>query len=42
MVPRSHALAELNGFLGLPERITDEELKAAMRANGWSDDKAVH
>jgi hypothetical protein len=35
IVPRSHVLAELNGFLGLPEPITAEELKAAMRANGW-------
>lgn len=37
MIPRAHALAELNGFLGLPEPITDEELKAVMRANGWRD-----
>jgi hypothetical protein len=37
MVPRAHALAELNAFLALPEPITDEELKSAMRANGWRD-----
>lgn len=37
MVPRSHALAELNAFLALPEPILDGELKEALRANGWTD-----
>jgi hypothetical protein len=37
MVPRAVALEELNMFLELPEAITDEELKEALRANSWSD-----
>jgi len=40
MVPRSHALAEINGFLKLPEPITDDELRAVLRSNGWSDNNA--
>jgi hypothetical protein len=36
-VPRSAALAELNAFLRMPEPVTDDELKAALRANGWRD-----
>jgi hypothetical protein len=37
VVPRAAALAELNIFLKLPDPITDEELKAVLRANGWQD-----
>ena len=32
MVPRAAALAELNGFLALPDPFTDAELVSALRA----------
>ena len=37
MVPRAAALAELNGFLALPDPFTDAELVSALRAEGFID-----
>jgi hypothetical protein len=37
MVPRTAALAELNGFLAMPEPFTDAELGAALKAEGILD-----
>lgn len=37
LVPRAVALAELNGFLALPEPLTDAELTATLKAEGFLD-----